>query len=317
MRESRFATYVDLARNGKNAPWRIILAVAIIALVWAAASIASLVAGVAVILARGGEWPFGLDEVLEAFDYRALLADPVGIAAFLLSVASLWAGVWLVIRLVHKRRIRDLLGVERRLYWPDFTRSTIVTLAVGIATAPLALLIDPTVTRGSLSLSDWLAAMPFLLVALFLQTSAEEIAFRGYLQQTLAARFATPLAWLLMPATLFTLLHWQGGASTAMNLAGLFIILGFSLSMSWLLIATGNLAAAMGAHFGNNIGALMIMSYYPELGAAALFTGRSVSDPGWTSGQAVMFALYGVLIVAVTQFLLLHRASPVRLRSLP
>lgn len=317
MRESRFAAYVDAARNGKNALWRILLGIAIIAVVWVVASVALLFAGVAVILARDGYWPFGLDEIVYAFDYKALLADPIGVAAFLLSVASLWLGVWLASMMVHRRSLRDLFGTERRLSWPDFARSTIVTLAVGLVMAPLALLIDPTVTRGSLSLSNWLAATPLLLVALFLQTSAEEVAFRGYLQQVLATRFATPLVWLALPATLFTLLHWQEEASTAMNLAGLFIILSFSLSMSWLLMKSGNLAAAMGAHFGNNIGALMIMSYYPELGAAALFNGRSVLDPGWTSTQALLFGLYGALVVVVAQVLLLHRASPVRLRSLP
>lgn len=316
MRESRFAAYVEAARNGKNALWRIVLAVAIIVVVWVAASVVIIFAGAAIILARAEYWPFGVDEMVEAFDYKALLADPIGVTAFLLSVASLWAGVWLALKIVHRRSIRDLFGVERRLYWPDFARSTIVTLVVGAVMAPLALLIDPTVMRGSLSLSNWLAAMPLLLVALFLQTSAEEIAFRGYLQQVFAARFAMPLVWLVLPAVLFTLLHWQDEASTAMNLAGLFIILAFSLSMSWLLVASGNLAAAMGAHFGNNIGALMIMSYYPEFGAAALFTGRSAIDPGWTPTQAVIFGLYGVLVVGVTQVLLLHRASPVRLRSL-
>ncbi|WID97347.1 CPBP family intramembrane metalloprotease [Bosea vestrisii] len=317
MRESRFAAYVDAARNGKNALWRIVLAIAFIAIVWFAAFLVLLYAGVAIILARKGYWPFGFDEVLEAFDYEALIAEPIGTVVFLLSIASLWIGVWLVLKLIHGRSIRDLFGIDRRLYWPDFARSTIVTLVVGVALGPIALLIDPTVVRGSISLSDWVAAVPLLLVALFLQTSAEEVAFRGYLQQVLAVRFATPIIWLALPAALFTLLHWQADATTAMNLAGLFVVLGVSLSMTWLLMASGNLAAAMGMHFGNNIGVVMLFSHQPELGAAALFTGRSILDPNWTVAQAVMFGLYGVLVVGVTQILLLHRASPVRLRSLP
>lgn len=317
MRESRFAAYVDAARNGKNALWRIVLAVTVIAVVWVVAAVALFFAGVAAILVRDGYWPFGLDEIFEALDYKALVATPLGTVAMLLAVASLWIAVWLALRIVHRRSIRDLFGIERRLNWPDFARSTIVTLVVGIVLGPIALLIDPTVIRNSISLTDWLAAAPLLLVALFLQTSAEELAFRGYLQQALAARFATPVIWLGLPTMLFTLLHWHGEGTTAMNFAGLFIILGFSLCMTWLLMASGNLAAAMGAHFGNNIGVLMLFTYEPDLGAAALFMGRAVSDPNWTVPQAVMFALYGVLVIAVAQLLLLHRSSPVRLRSLP
>jgi membrane protease YdiL (CAAX protease family) len=316
MRESRFAAYVDAARNGKNALWRIILGTSLIGGLWFAVSFALLYAAAAFIVMRDGISQGSFGAVFDLVDLTTLTGDPIWPFVVLLSIASLWLGIGLVMRAVHKRSLRDLLGVERRLRWPDFARSTLVTLLVGFVMAPLALLIDPTMVRGSASLSSWLATAPLLLLALLLQTSAEELAFRGYLHQMLAARFATPLIWLLLPTALFTLMHWQSQASTVMNLAGLFIILGFSLSMTWLLMASGNLAAAMGAHFGNNIGAVMLFSYQPDLGSAALFMGRSILDQGWTATQAVMFGLYGVLAVAITQLLLLHRASPLRLRSL-
>lgn len=317
MRESRFAAYVDAARNGNNALWRIALSVAIIAAIWAVASFAFVYAAAVFILVRDGIWPGSFGGVFDLIGFADLTSDRIWPFVMLLSIAPLWFAVWLAVKVVHRRSLRGLFGVERRLYWPDFARSALVTLFVGLLIAPVALFIDPTIVRGSASLSNWLAMAPLLLISLFLQTSAEEVVFRGYLHQALAARFTTPLIWLGLPTALFTLMHWQGQASTAMNLASLFVILGFSLSMTWLLVASGNLAAAMGAHFANNIGAVMLFSYQPDLGSAALFMGRSIVDPGWRPMQAIMFALYGVLVIAVTQILLLHRASPVRLRSLP
>lgn len=317
MRESRFAAYLDAARNGKNALWRIILSVAIIAIIWLAGSFAFVYGAAAFILVRDGIRPGSFGGVFALIDMAELTGDRIWPFVMLLSISPLWLAVWLVVKVIHRRPLRGVFGIEGRLYWPDFARSALVTLVVGFVIGPIALLIDPTIARGSASLSSWLAAAPLLLVILFLQTSAEELVFRGYLQQALAARFATPIIWLAMPTLLFTAMHWQSQASIAMNLASLFVILGFSLSMSWLLMASGNLAAAMGAHFANNIGAVMLFSYQPDLGRAALFMGRSIFDQGWTSTQAVMFALYGVLVIAVAQVLLLHRASPVRLRSLP
>ena len=317
MRESRFAAYVDAARNGKNALWRIILSVALIAVIWLAGSFAFVYGAAAFILIRDGIRPGSFGGVLQLIDMADLTGDRIWPFVMLLSIAPLWLAAWLAVTVVHRRPLRSLLGIEGRLYWPDFARSALVTLVVGFVIGPIALLIDPTIVRGSASLSSWLAAAPLLLAILFLQTSAEELVFRGYLHQALAARFAMPIIWLAVPTLLFTAMHWQGQASLAMNLSSLFIILAFSLSMSWLLMASGNLAAAMGAHFANNIGAVMLFSYQPDLGRAALFMGRSIFDPGWTQTQAVMFALYGVLVIAVAQILLLHRASPVRLRSLP
>lgn len=317
MRESRFSAYVDAARNGKNALWRILLSAAIIAAIWFAGSFAFVYGAAVFILIRDGISPQSFYGVFTLINLANLAGDRIWPFVMLLSITPLWLAVSLVVKVIHRRPLRGVLGIGGRLYWPDFARSALVTLVVGLVIGPIALLIDPTVVRGSASLSGWLAAAPLLLVILFLQTSAEELVFRGYLHQTLAARFATPIIWLAVPTLLFTAMHWQSQASTAMNLAGLFIILGFSLSMSWFVMATGNLAAAMGAHFANNIGAVMLFSYQPDLGRTALFMGRSLFDQGWTPTQAVMFALYGVLTIAVAQVLLLHRASPLRLRSLP
>jgi DNA-directed RNA polymerase subunit RPC12/RpoP len=42
-------------------------------------------------------------------------------------------------------------------------------------------------------------------VGVLIQTGAEEVLFRGYLQQQLAARFASPIAWMVLPSAIFAL----------------------------------------------------------------------------------------------------------------
>lgn len=311
-----FVAYVDFAQNGRNALWRIVLGVAVIAAVWLAGTFAIISAGAVAVLASRGDWPADSDQIFDAAYQMVVHGGQIGTIVQLLSIASLWIGVWLALKLVHKRSIFDLFGVERRLRWPDFMRGAVVTLIVGGIAMPIGLMIDPTFERSDISLSSWLVAALPLVLACFLQSSAEELLFRGYFHQALAARFVSPLIWVLLPTGLFTLLHWDSGVSTAMNMAALLVIFAFSLSMTVLLIASGNLAAAMGAHLGNNIGAIMLFSSQPHLGSAALFLGRSTTDPSWTLWQAMMLGVYGVAVVAITQVLLLHRSSPLRLRSL-
>jgi hypothetical protein len=55
----------------------------------------------------------------------------------------------------------------------------------------------------------WASFLPLALVGVLVQTGAEEVLFRGYLQQQLAARFASPLAWMVLPSVIFALLHYQ------------------------------------------------------------------------------------------------------------
>ncbi len=316
MEQGRFNAYVGLARDGRNGIWRILTGFLAVAIIWIALGIAIVVAGAALFVARSGGRADSIDAIFATFDYQVLAADPLGSGTVLLSFAGIWAGVWLIMRILHRRSIRDLFGVERRVLWSDFLRASLVTFVVGLIAIPFLLLVDPTVQRGDISLSGWLIAALPLMLCCFVQTSAEEILFRGYLHQTLAARYATPAIWLGLPTILFTLLHWEGEASSAINLSVLVTIGVFALSMSYLLIKTGNLAAAMGAHFGNNIGAFLIFSSQPEFSGGVLFMGRSIREPGWTTEQALMLGVIGVVAILVAQVLLVHPASPVRLRSL-
>ena len=61
------------------------------------------------------------------------------------------------------------------------------------------LVIIPEVRRGPIELGTWaLYLLPILFFA-FVQTSSEELLFRGYLQRGLAYRFRSPLAWAVLP----------------------------------------------------------------------------------------------------------------------
>ena len=54
----------------------------------------------------------------------------------------------------------------------------------------------------------WFGLLPLSIAAVLVQTGSEEILFRGYIQQALAARFRHPAVWLLGPSALFALGHY-------------------------------------------------------------------------------------------------------------
>jgi membrane protease YdiL (CAAX protease family) len=123
--------------------------------------------------------------------------------------------------------------------------------------------------------------LPLGLLLLFVQTGAEEILFRGYLQQQLAARFAARWVWFGLPAVIFTLLHVnpEYGTATTLLILG-FGILPFALFAADLAEQTGSLGAPMGLHFANNFMALFVVSYEPDISGMALYVSTSpIEDP--------------------------------------
>jgi membrane protease YdiL (CAAX protease family) len=114
--------------------------------------------------------------------------------------------------------------------------------------------------KPNLPVTTWLVWLPIALPLLFIQISAEELIFRGFLQQELAARYANPVMWLFLPSLVFGVLHWdpEGFGDNAW-----LIVVGttlFGMFAADITARTGNLGAAIGLHFVNNFFALFITS---------------------------------------------------------
>jgi len=175
------------------------------------------------------------------------------------------------------------------------------------------LVIDPSLRRSDVALWDWLLWAPPFAIVVLLQSSAEEVLFRGYLLQTLAARFQKPAIWGGIPTALFAILHWEPAASSAMNAAILVSIIGFGAVAIFATYITGDLGAAMGIHFGNNLFAFLFVAHQRLFSSPVLFQSRPFEAPGWTLGHAVSAASISIAGLGGTLLLLVHPYSPLQL----
>ncbi|MEO0990702.1 MAG: CPBP family intramembrane glutamic endopeptidase, partial [Pseudomonadota bacterium] len=125
--------------------------------------------------------------------------------------------------------------------------------------------------RPGLAFGPWLMYLPLTLVGLLVQTGAEELAFRGYLQQQVAARFRHPVFWMVIPSVLFGFLHYDpvsmGG--NALIIVGATTM--FGLMAADLTARSGNLGAAWGMHFANNFFALAVVAVEDTITGLALY----------------------------------------------
>ena len=232
--------------------------------------VACLVAVLWVITLFGAVYLFAGVEGGPAWIERMTRADTPTSA--LLVIATLWGlaiGAMVVARLFHRRGIGTLFGPARRVR-RDFMLATLVCGGfIGVS----ALLPYGFEAIPNLDLSLWLSFLPLALVVLIGQTGAEELFFRGYLQQQLAARFRSPLVWMLVPSLLFGLAHYDpanGPAVSWMIVAATGV---FGLCAADLTAHTGSIGAAWGFHFANNVAAILILSMDGALSGLALYTG--------------------------------------------
>lgn len=307
---SPFRAFVALARQGRWGIPSIAVGIVLMTVLWLVAAFLAMI-GISVIAKmRAG------DDIGSIADLISLgSGGPIVPVQLLASIVVLWAVAPVVLWLVHKRALPTLFGWQRRIEMSELRNAFV---ACGLVTLLIFLLVpDPShllTARTGLTLAQWAVAFLPVTALIILQSSAEEVVFRGYLVQILANRFASPLIWAALPVVLFTAAHWDPAALPYMNAVALASVLMFAAAATILLVVTGNLGACIGYHTANNIFAFLVISPEGVGDAFALYTYPNLSDPVWTVTDAMLFLGIEVARTLVTLLLLLHGRSPLRIR---
>lgn len=291
MRQPEFEAMLGPAKAYPQA-WRLVLGVLLILFCYVAWTGLVLGGAAGVVASEQGLWgvmPFFL-ELQQA-------AAPWSVALLLLTFGGMAMGAVLAAAALHFRGPGSLLGPWSE-WWRGFVAAAGVVLVLfGLVLAASAAIAPPL---PGLELTRWLAWLPLALPLLFLQISAEELVFRGYLQQQLAARFSARWIWFTLPAGVFGLLHWDPEAGRNLPLL-LLAAFAFGLVAADLTERTGSLGAAMGFHFANNFLALLVVGIKGTITGLALYVSPwSPSDEGLASlglalGIVLLFVAWWII----------------------
>ncbi|MDQ2633772.1 MAG: lysostaphin resistance A-like protein [Pseudomonadota bacterium] len=292
--------------NEKTTLIRLILGSVIVAFCWFAFTMAVIFAGAWVVTAAD-EDPFGPTDPVQQ-----LLGSSGGLFATLATFAGIWIGIWIAMRLLHQEKLSQLFGNSARISRSGFLNGLVAVLLTSVLTELCYLVVIPDVQRGPIEFGTWaLYLLPILFFA-YVQTSSEELLFRGYLMRGLANRFRSPLVWAVLPTIVFTALHWNPQSVLGMNVGVLISIGAFAALLALLVYATGNLGAAMGAHLGNNLVGFLLISHDDALGGLALFRAPPLDGLAWTPAETAGIAGISIVSILLTWLLLLHPRSPLR-----
>lgn len=218
------------------------------------------------------------DDLMTVQTEMALGNTQMGAVMMLASFGLMAISVMAVAVQVHKRPALSLLG-DLPLVGPQFVRvlAAVALLNVVIWILPPSEALDGI--EANIPLSDWLRFLPLALPALLIQVSAEEMLFRGYLQQQLGARFASPWVWMGVPAVMFGLLHYRPDLPETTWLMIAWAVL-FGVLAADLTARSGSLGPAIALHFATNASAILFVAPDDLLSGLALYRlPVSLDDP--------------------------------------
>lgn len=254
-----------------------------------------------------------LTGVMFAFVHRiahvkkvAQLTDESRHAVALINLALLTPSA-IFAALVVNRDWRLLLSVYRRVRWGDLARYAGVALALAAGQIAVAVVLHVMANGFAFSAPEWgpfLAFCALILVLVPFQATAEELMFRGVLQQVVGAY----VRWIWVPITLSAIAFmFAHGALQPSSVS----ICAMGIAYAWLAIRTGGLEPGIAHHIVNNVVAFVSVAARRGIEHTAVqeVNGRV----GWTSVvfDLAWIALYVWLVTRMQRRLVADPTEPV------
>ena len=208
------------------------------------------------------------DAWMQAIATSPGLTSPGQMLTILGSFGFMIIAVCLVVILLHHRSPITLIGGFRiaTVQFFQAMRNLLPYIALLVVFAFMA-----EDLQQNLTLKLWLSILPLTLLFLLVQVSAEELIFRGYLQSQLAALNLHKSVWVLLPAILFGLLHYD---PIIMKSAAPWVVLWsicFGVLAGDLTARSGTLGPAVAFHFAINFLSIGVVGIGDYLGGLNLY----------------------------------------------
>jgi uncharacterized protein len=269
--EVKDVTYVEAARWGKHRGWRYVLGLVVIFFV------GLVVGGIATPRIA---FLFGGQEGLAAFkrlDYAAF--GPVGGFVAVTAIFPFFlAGILLAVTLVHRRHPRTLITAREKISWRRVGHGFVAWFVPFWLIAGLGQYFfypDTFSFNSDLTLTTFALFIPLALIFTAIQTTTEELFFRGYIMQGASIIWTNRVFLALVPATIFALAHLLNPEASAGGWLTVFFNYFLVPGLVWTVVSLidGTIELAIGAHFANNIGGNLLMGVAGNaVNAPTLFT---------------------------------------------
>jgi uncharacterized protein len=183
-------------------------------------------------------------------------------------------GTVLAVRGIHGRSAWGLVSANGRIDWRRLSYGFIVWFIITIIPSVFTLWSSPSEYQFHFDIGEW----PFLLAAALIftsiQTSCEEIFFRGYLLQGMSLLTRQPLILIMSNGLLFLLPH-LGNPEIANGFVWVSLqYFAIGVFLAFITLQDNRLELALGVHAANNISHVFFTTTDSALEAPALWMAK-------------------------------------------
>ena len=213
---------------------------------------------------------------------------PSNLRLFLLMISfvAVLPGIWLVVKKLHDLPLMSILSGRKNIDYNRILFSFCLWGAIISLMVITGYLISPDNYEINFKLKEFLILLIIAVCLIPIQTSVEEIVFRGYLMQGFGHWFNSRFMALFMSCSVFGILHITNPEVAQLGYGFIFVYFIGSFILGITVLMDDGLELVLGFHAANNIFiALLLTSDWTVLQTESVL--KDISDP--------TFGIYDIL----------------------
>lgn len=216
----------------------------------------------------------------------------------LLSFVFAIVGIYLVVRFFHKQSFKSIITTRRKIDWKRLFLSFGIVALYIIASTAYDYYAHPDHYMVNFELVPFAILFAMAIIMVPIQTTVEELVFRGYLMQGFGMLAKNRWFPLLMTSLIFGSLHFFNPEVDQFGNMIMFYYIGTGLFLGILSLMDEGLELSMGFHAANNlITVLLVTANWTAFQAESVL--KDVTDPkqaGWEV-FVPMLVIYPILLL--------------------
>lgn len=272
-------TYLNIARQGKNNWWRYLLGTIIIL------SLGLIVGTISAYIAFYffSYYIIASNFLKEFQSIQDLLASPYFLNYIFAHFPYIFylLGIFTALRWLHQREFMSLFGADKNIRWLRCLQGFAIWLAMQSTLIFIGYLIEPESFEFAFKPTEWFLLLSFVLIMTPLQTSTEELFFRGYILQGLGLITKHPLILMIINGVLFMLPHLGNPEIQRGFFWMALYYFSFGVFCCLLTLKDNRLELALGVHAAINLSHIIVTTKDSALQLPAIWILKEVGEPQW------------------------------------
>lgn len=216
------------------------------------------------------------------------------IFTFLAGLLSLFFGV----KLIHKRKIVTLITSRNKVDWNRVFYAFSIWAIIGVFMITVGYFMSPEDYVWNFKPLPFFFLVVISFLFLPIQTSMEELLFRGYLMQGFGTWFKKSFVALLLTSVIFGLLHGLNPEVEKLGWISMVYYIGTGLVLGIFTLMDEGTELALGFHAANNIiAAVLVTANWTVFQTDALLVDTSDPSVGWEMFVPVLILYPLVLFI--------------------